>query len=254
MISNLDKNASLFAALAKANEEITNAAKNADNPYFKSTYADLGSIMDVCRLPLAKNGLSLSHDVKIDYDTSLITIITFLYHSSGAEIHNSITLPCAKQVVSKGAPPMVTAQSVGSTVTYARRYSVSSLLAIATGDDDDGNVASGKQQQPKPKPKQQPATTATAKKQTATGPKLASKKQVGMYKGKLREAYGIEASKQKDMEFKKKFGVDSANDFTSDQIRKLIDGLIDLIKKQGAFVESAPKQQNIGFGEPNFSK
>ena len=49
----------LAAALAKAQAEIRGAKKDADNPFFKSTYADLASVWDACREPLSKNELAV---------------------------------------------------------------------------------------------------------------------------------------------------------------------------------------------------
>ena len=49
----------LAAALAKAQGEMRPALKDAENPYFKSNYADLASCWDAVRVPLAKNGLAI---------------------------------------------------------------------------------------------------------------------------------------------------------------------------------------------------
>ena len=52
----LDK---LYAALAKAQLEMFPAKTGSSNPYFKSKYADLASIVKASRKPLGANGLSV---------------------------------------------------------------------------------------------------------------------------------------------------------------------------------------------------
>ncbi len=49
----------LAAALAKAQGEMGGALKDSANPFFKSKYADLSSVWEACRAPLAKYGLSI---------------------------------------------------------------------------------------------------------------------------------------------------------------------------------------------------
>ena len=50
----------LALALTKAQAEMGGAVMDADNPFFKSKYADLGSIIRVIKPPFAKHGLSYS--------------------------------------------------------------------------------------------------------------------------------------------------------------------------------------------------
>lgn len=49
----------LGAALAKAQAAVRGAKKDANNPFFKSTYADLASVWEACREALTSNGLSV---------------------------------------------------------------------------------------------------------------------------------------------------------------------------------------------------
>ena len=51
--------ATLSGAMAAAFSEIEGATKSANNPHFKSKYADLGSVWNACREALAANGLSI---------------------------------------------------------------------------------------------------------------------------------------------------------------------------------------------------
>jgi hypothetical protein len=126
--------AALAAALAKAQGEMEAAAKANVNPHFKSKYADLASVWDACRGPLSKHGLAVLQPVSADGPR--VTVTTMLVHSSGEWIREALTMTAAQN----------TPQGVGSTITYGRRYGLSSMVGIAP-DDDDGNAASGRTQQ-----------------------------------------------------------------------------------------------------------
>ncbi len=119
----------LATALAKAQGEMRNAGKNADNPYFKSKYADLSEILKAAKEPLAKYGLAIMqlYDGMSGKD---ISVTTMLMHSSGQYIANTGNYPVTKQDI----------QGVGSAITYARRYSLAAMLGLAQ-EDDDGNTA-----------------------------------------------------------------------------------------------------------------
>lgn len=127
----------LAAALALAQGEIKHAIKDSDNPFFKSKYADLGSVWDACREPLSKNKLSVSQ--LILYENGFSFLESLLLHSSGEWLSSKYPI-----IPIDGKP-----QSLGSAITYARRYSLSSLVGIASEEDDDGNQASGIDKKPK---------------------------------------------------------------------------------------------------------
>lgn len=121
----------LCAALSKAQGMMRNASKDSLNPHFKSKYADLASVIDASREPLAVNGLSF---VQVTGEDNLIpTITTYLMHESGQWISSFMKLPL---------PERYTSQQLGSSMSYARRYMLSAILGIAA-EDDDGNSASG---------------------------------------------------------------------------------------------------------------
>lgn len=122
----------LAAALSKAQGEISGAEKGAENPHFKSRYADLASVWNACREPLAKNGLSVVQQPRAYNDQ--LRLVTQVIHSSGQWIED------------EGFPLILTKQDMqglGSAVTYARRYGLMSAVGIAP-EDDDGNAASVK--------------------------------------------------------------------------------------------------------------
>jgi hypothetical protein len=119
----------LATALAKAQSEVKGALKDSNNPFFKSKYADLGSVWDAVREPLAKNNLAIVQFPQ--GDCSLLTILT---HSSGEYMSASYTM----------TPTKKDPQGIGSAITYMRRYALQSVMGVCP-EDDDGNQASEKQ-------------------------------------------------------------------------------------------------------------
>lgn len=130
-----EKTGELAAALAKAQGEIKNAIKDSTNPHFKSRYADLASVVDACRAPLAKNGIAFSHGLD-SADGQAVCVTCRLSHMSGEWMECSLTL----------RPTKPDPQGIGSAATYGRRYTLASMVGVAT-DDDDGNAASVPQPQ-----------------------------------------------------------------------------------------------------------
>ena len=122
----------LFEALAKAQGAMKNAPKDSDNPFFKSKYADLGTVMDTLREPLSSNGLCVFHLGVLPSEPGMVAIRTYLGHSSG-EFVSGLT---EMKLVRDGSP-----QVVGSLRTYMERYGAKAICGLAT-EDDDGNTAS----------------------------------------------------------------------------------------------------------------
>lgn len=117
-------------ALSKAQGQFDHAKKDVKNEFFKSKYADLASVIDAAKKPLSDNGLAVVQIVDTDAD-GLIYLESTLLHSSGEWISGRYPI----------RPIKTDPQSVGSAITYARRYAFSALTGIAA-DDDDGNAAS----------------------------------------------------------------------------------------------------------------
>ena len=134
----------LAAALAKAQGAMKPAIFDRENPFFKSRYATLASVWEACRAALSANGLAVTQI--IDVDEGRLTLETTLMHSSGQEVvsHYPIT------------PVKNDPQGIGSALTYARRYSLSALVGVASEEEDDGNAASGTKASA-PKEKSMPA-------------------------------------------------------------------------------------------------
>ena len=119
----------LASALSKAQSEMKGAEKKSINPFFNSGYADLHTVIESSFPHLTKNGLSVIQGNESKPGEFFVT--TMLLHESGQWIKSKLKMPIEK----------VTAQSIGSTITYGRRYGLSAITGIAQYDDD-GNVAS----------------------------------------------------------------------------------------------------------------
>jgi len=130
----------LSTALSKAQAEIKGAEKDADNPFFNSSYATLDSVWQACRAALTKQGLSVAQGAEGDGDT--VKVVTRLMHSSGEWIESELTVKPMKMKSDRtDTEKVVTPQSLGSALTYARRYSLAAMVGVAP-EDDDGNAAS----------------------------------------------------------------------------------------------------------------
>lgn len=119
----------LASALNKAQAEMSGAKKGANNPFFKSKYADLNAVVDAVRIPFSENGLSYSQFPIME--DNKVGVETILMHESGEWMSSILTLPMTKQ----------DPQAAGSAITYARRYALQAIAGIPA-EDDDGNAAS----------------------------------------------------------------------------------------------------------------
>tara|TARA_R110002020_G_scaffold62246_1_gene166840 strand:+ start:232 stop:720 length:489 start_codon:yes stop_codon:yes gene_type:complete len=136
-------NNELINALIKAQGNIDNANKDGNNPHFRSQYATLGSCIDAVKQPLLDQGVMFLQ--KSEVNDRGVCIETVFYGHGGELSAGKIFVPADKN----------NAQGFGSSMTYARRYSLSTATGIGagikveetatvkpTGFDDDGNAAS----------------------------------------------------------------------------------------------------------------
>ena len=136
--------ADLAAAMAKAQQALRPALKDATNPHFKSSYADLASVLEAGKV-YAAQGIAFVQDVQLDGDG--VAVRTRLIHASGQWLEvGPLTVPVGKR----------DAHGVGSATTYAKRYALQAALGMAS-EDDDGNQATTAAPQTTTK---QPATPA----------------------------------------------------------------------------------------------
>ena len=122
----------LSKALNKFQAECSGAKKSANNPFFKSKYANLEEVINCAKEPLMTNGLSVSQFPTAS--EGKCGVETILMHSSGEWISSVLLLACTKQ----------DPQAYGSAITYARRYAYQSVLGIPSEDDDANAATKGK--------------------------------------------------------------------------------------------------------------
>lgn len=140
---------SIATALAKAQASMGKALKSANNPHFRSKYADLGSVMDACLPSLNEQGIALIQPTgEGEHGRYVETIL--IHGESGESLSCRVPLIVQKNDM----------QGYGSAVTYARRYGLMTMAGIAP-EDDDGNAAA-KAAPPKEERKPDPVADATA--------------------------------------------------------------------------------------------
>lgn len=146
----------LATALATAQGAMDHAPKDHTNPAFKSRYADLASVVDACRPALSANGIAVLQPARLV--TGCVEVDTLLVHKSGQWIAETLT----------ASVPDTKAQTIGSAITYLRRYGLSSMVGVAP-DDDDGQAATQPRarHEPPQAANQAPASAAKAAKPPA---------------------------------------------------------------------------------------
>ena len=119
----------ITTALIAAKAQFKPIHKNKVNPHFKSKYATLDEILEaIAPALLANNLLLIQPTIAKDNSTVLKTIL--IHAESGEQLESELTIPA-----------ITDPQKLGAAMTYYRRFSICSLLAIAPDDDDDGTTA-----------------------------------------------------------------------------------------------------------------
>jgi hypothetical protein len=132
---------SIYKKLLEVKAEIGKVTKNANNPHFKNTYADINALLEAVEPILHKHELLLLQPI---IDGSVVTQI--------------MSMDKSEVVISElKLPEIIDPQKIGSAITYYRRYTLQSLLGLQA-EDDDANLVSAKAPQTKPLP----ALTSTA--------------------------------------------------------------------------------------------
>lgn len=183
-------------ALLKAQKEIGSAKKGSVNPFFHSNYASLGDVMEACKDILNENGITVLQPIGTLENG--VYVETVLLHESGEWISDAMKI----------APKSETnPQDQGSAISYARRYSLQSMVFIPAEDDDAEKATS----RPVQVSQQAPAKTV-----------YATSKQVGMIASLLTK------KGQRDEDLKFKYQVKSKNDLTLAQASQIIENLLKL--------------------------
>ena len=154
-------------ALVKAQLEMITPKKGSVNPFFKNKYADLNDVLAAVVPALNNNGIVLLQPlVNIEGKNFVKTV---LMHESG-EVFESLA-----EIFCKNTND---AQAYGSGVTYARRYSLSSICGIGSEDDD--------------------AQKAVQQKPIATAEILAKAKATNATMAQIKTKYSVTAEQEKN--------------------------------------------------------
>lgn len=144
----IETSSQLALALSKAQAKIKAPLKNRHVDFtdkngrrVKYSYADLADVISAVQGPLSENELAITGQLL--YMHELFGLRTTLMHSSGQFLDTFYPLP---DPLKQSIRP----QEFGSALTYARRYSLSTIVGIASEEDDDGAIAA---ETPKPQPK-----------------------------------------------------------------------------------------------------
>ena len=120
-------------ALVEFQKEVEQPFKNADNPFFKSKYVPLESVVDAITDIAPNHGLSFTQWALND-ESGRVGVATLLLHESGEFIEYDPVFMTAEKNTPQGA---------GSLITYLKRYTLSAIFGITSDQDDDGNQSSG---------------------------------------------------------------------------------------------------------------
>ena len=187
-------------ALAKAQGQMKPALFNAVNPHYKSKYASLASIREACRDALSQNNIAVIQSTSVEENRVIVT--TLLAHGeSGEWIRDQLSLKLMKE----------DAQAVGSAITYARRYSLSSMIGIVADEDDDGENAVKRPQNGK---------SSDPKLVVVNKNKPSGKKNAG--------SVGSKATQSRVAKIRKIFSLSAQLGHTPDQMKAIIGQLIGL--------------------------
>ena len=138
-----DTNA-VHAALAAAQAEFGKLTKQqkASTGEYSYAYADLAAVLETVREVLSKHQLALVQDVESSITEGghvVIRVFSRLLHPDG-EI-------CTGELVAPVIPDrMNLMQSMGSAITYLRRYQALGLLGLAPEDDDGASAGNSNAQ------------------------------------------------------------------------------------------------------------
>tara|TARA_S200002703_G_C3752110_1_gene231408 strand:- start:467 stop:1072 length:606 start_codon:yes stop_codon:yes gene_type:complete len=147
----------LVEALNKFQALNISALKSTDNTYFKSTYADLTSVIDAVNQG-AKYGLCFTQQVQyknmvLDKQINDTFKDGATKQTSGQVVNRDIWVKTTiyhtidEKMIECDVPVLINSaekdnpQKMGSAITYAKRYGLQALFGL--GQDDDGNTASG---------------------------------------------------------------------------------------------------------------
>lgn len=122
----------IYTKIAALKKEVGKMTKDLTNPFYKSKYFDINQLLEQVEPLAEKYGLLIIQPIMNNrVSTNIIDI------ESGEVVVSEIELTGIKDP-----------QKVGSEITYYRRYTLQSLLALQTEDDDANSTAKTPQNVP----------------------------------------------------------------------------------------------------------
>lgn len=148
-----EETTNLMKAMIASAPEIRSIAKSKQAYGYK--YATLDSLIDMLRDVLPKHGLWFTQIPTRSEEESVLT--TRVFHESGEWLEDSI-LMTDTELQGKANDT----QKLGASITYFRRYVLSSIFGVSADEDVDGNLASKERpQQARPQPTAQKIDSKT---------------------------------------------------------------------------------------------
>lgn len=115
----------LYPKLHAAKQKIGKVVKNANNPHFKKSYADINSLLETVEPILLEHGLLLLQPIIDGYVNTMIIDI-----DNGDSVSSSLRLP-----------DVLDPQKLIGATTYYRRASLQSLMSLQAVDDDGNEIS-----------------------------------------------------------------------------------------------------------------
>jgi hypothetical protein len=116
----------LFSALSKAQANFSVARTESTNPFYKSKYADLKSVIEASRQALTEQGLCIVQRILTNGNDQMY-MFTRLGHTSGQWIESKMPINPNKDDI----------QSIGKYITYIKRYNYAAMVGVVASDEDD---------------------------------------------------------------------------------------------------------------------
>jgi hypothetical protein len=126
----MEKTLTFSEKLLEVQKRLKPIVKDSNNPFFKSKYADINAILAEVRPLFIEQDLLLTQAIIVKDGKNVLGTQIADTHGNGLQ---------SEMILPEIADP----QKFGACITYFRRFSLMSLLALEA-EDDDGNTASGK--------------------------------------------------------------------------------------------------------------
>jgi len=133
----------IYQKLLDVQKEIGAIKKDATNPFFKSKYFDINSLLEQVKPVLNQHELIILQGLT-NLDGKLALSTKLIDSFDGQTIETICPIP-----------ETTDSQKAGSAITYFRRYAIQSLLALEAEDDDGNGAKPTPKAQAKPEPKKE---------------------------------------------------------------------------------------------------